>query len=58
MLAGEEFYNDFNIGIIGMSGNPYLCDSLEAVIAWIATMVGISAVCIAISYICTRRRKI
>ena len=58
MLAGEEFYNDINIGLMGMSGNPYLCDSLEAVIAWIATMVGISAVCIAISYICTRRRKI
>lgn len=58
MLAGKEFYNDFNIGLMGMSGNPYICDSLGAVLLWLASMLGISALCIFSSYVCIRRRKI
>jgi len=39
-------------------GNPYLSDTLEDVVAWLVIMLGISLVCIVISYICTHRRKI
>ncbi len=38
--------------------NPYLNDTFETFIAWLAVMLGLSLAGIVISYICTCRRKI
>jgi len=38
--------------------NMYLNDTFEGVVAWLAVMLGISLVCIVISFVCTHRRKI
>lgn len=38
--------------------NPYLPDNFEAVLIWLASMLGLSLVCVVISYIFTYRRKI
>lgn len=38
--------------------NPYLLDTLEGVLAWLAVMLGLSLACIAVSFVCTYRRKI
>jgi len=38
--------------------NPYLQDNFEAVLVWLVSMLGLSLVCVVISYIFTYRRKI
>ena len=38
--------------------NIYLNDTFEGVVAWLAVMLGISLACVAISFVCTHRRKI
>ncbi len=38
--------------------NMYLNDTFEGVVAWLAVMLGISLACVAISFVCTHRRKI
>ena len=38
--------------------NPYLQDNFEAVLIWLTSMLGLSFVCIIISFILTHKRKI